>query len=74
METLDRRDLYPASSDFVGTLDQNIVFVMKILISSVLGIQSMLDSNSLNPPAVPFAGMSGLGDIYGRDTQQCLQK
>jgi len=55
VETLDRRDLYPASSDFVG-------------------IQSMLDSNSLNPPAVPFAGMSGLGDIYGRDTQQCLQK
>jgi len=55
VETLDRRDLYPASSDFVG-------------------IQSMLDSNSLNPPPVPFAGMTGLGDIYGRDTQQCLQK
>ena len=31
----------------------------------------MLDHNSLTPPAVPF---SGLGDLYGRDTQQCLQK
>ena len=55
VETLDRTDLYPASSDFVG-------------------IQSMLDSNSLNPPPVPFGGLGGMGDIYGRDTQQCLQK
>jgi len=52
VKTLDRRDLYPASSNFVG-------------------IKSMLDHNSLSPPAVPF---SGLGDLYGRDTQQCLQK
>ena len=33
----------------------------------------MLDHNSLNPPAVPFSGLLS-GDLYGRDTQQCLQK
>jgi len=55
VETLDRRDLYPASSDFVG-------------------IRSMLDHNSLNPPVGPLSGLGGFGDIYGRDTQQCLQK
>merc|ERR1719367_1924574 len=55
VETLDRRDLYPASSDFVG-------------------IRSMLDHNSLNPPVGPISGLGGFGDIDGRDTQQCLQK
>lgn len=52
VETLDRKDLYPAASEFIG-------------------IQNMLDSNSLTP-----AGHSSpvFDDVYSRDTAQCLQK
>ena len=74
VKTLDRREMYPASSDFVGewsvvTPDQGRS--SSIQVSPLSGIKSMLDHNSLTPPMVPF---SGLGELYSRDTQQCLQK
>ena len=54
---------------------QHVVRPLLSHISTIPGIQSMLNSNSLDAtPLFPYTGQDPLADIYDRDTAQCLQK